>query len=148
VATLRETFKPHATTQRQTKKMTENEIAKQIMDAAFLIHRTLGPGLLETVYEVILARKVSEMGLAVDRQVPVPIRFEGISFDEGFRADLIVGQKVIVEIKSVERLQPVHSKQLLTYLRLTDMRLGVLINFGESLLKNGFKRVVNGLEEL
>ena len=81
--------------------MTENEIAKHIMDAAFLIHRTLGPGLLETVYEVILAKKLSEMGLAVDRQVPVPIRFEGITFDEGFRADLIVSEKVIVELKSV-----------------------------------------------
>ena len=127
--------------------MTENEIAKQIMDAAFLIHRTLGPGLLETVYEVILAKKLAEMGLVVDRQVPVPIRFEGITFDEGFRADLIVSEKVIVELKSVEKMQPVHSKQLLTYLRLTDMRLGLLINFGESLLKNGFKRVVNGLEE-
>jgi GxxExxY protein len=127
--------------------MTENEIAKHIMDAAFLIHRNLGPGLLETVYEVILAKKLSEMGLAVDRQVPVPIRFEGITFDEGFRADLIVSEKVIVELKSVERLQPVHSKQLLTYLRLTDLRLGLLINFGENLLKNGFKRVVNGLAE-
>jgi len=127
--------------------MTENEIAKQIMDAAFLIHRTLGPGLLETVYEVILAKNLTEMGLAVERQVPVPIRFEEITFDEGFRADLIVERKVIVELKSVERVQPVHSKQLLTYLRLTDMRLGLLINFGENLLKNGFKRVVNGLVE-
>jgi GxxExxY protein len=103
--------------------------------------------LLETVYEVILAKKLAEMGLVVDRQVPVPIRFEGITFDEGFRADLIVEKKVIVELKSVEKMQPVHSKQLLTYLRLTDMRLGLLINFGESLLKNGFKRVVNGLEK-
>jgi len=127
--------------------VTENEIAKHIMDAAFHIHRTLGPGLLETVYEVILARKLTEIGLAVERQVPVPIRFEGITFDEGFRADLIVGEKVIVELKSVERVQPVHSKQLLTYLRLTGLRLGLLINFGENLLKNGFKRVVNGLEE-
>ncbi|MGB9441788.1 MAG: GxxExxY protein [Desulfobacterales bacterium] len=127
--------------------MTENEIAKQIMDAAFLIHRSLGPGLLETVYEVILAKKLTEMGLVVQRQVPVPIRYEGITFDEGFRADLIVSEKVIVELKSVEQLQPVHFKQLLTYLRLTDMRLGLLIDFGESLLKNGFKRVVNGLEE-
>ena len=127
--------------------MTENEIAKHIMGAAFLIHRTLGPGLLETVYEVILVKKLSKMGVAVERQVPVPIQFENIKFDEGFRADLIVSEKVIVELKSVERLQPVHSKQLLTYLRLTDMRLGLLINFGENLLKNGFKRVVNGLAE-
>ena len=126
--------------------MTENEIAKQVMDAAFLVHRGLGPGLLETVYEVVLARKLSEAGVAVGRQVPVPIRFEGISFDEGFRADLIVGKKVIIELKSVERLQPVHSKQLLTYLRLTGLRLGLLINFGENLLKDGFKRVVNGLD--
>ena len=127
--------------------MTENEIAKHIMGAAFLIHRTLGPGLLETVYEVILVKKLSKMGVAVERKVPVPIQFENIKFDEGFRADLIVSEKVIVELKSVERLQPVHSKQLLTYLRLTDMRLGLLINFGENLLKNGFKRVVNGLAE-
>ena len=127
--------------------MTENEIAKHIMDAAFVIHRTLGPGLLETVYEVILTKKLSDMGLAVQRQVPVPIQFENIKFDEGFRADLIVEKKVIVELKSVERMQPVHSKQLLTYLRLTGLRLGLVINFGENLLKDGFKRVVNGLDE-
>ena len=127
--------------------MTENEIAKQIMDASFDIHRNLGPGLLETVYEVILTKKLTEMGLGVERQVSVPIRFEGVAFDEGFRADLIVEEKVIVELKSVEHLQPVHAKQLLTYLRLTGLRLGLLINFGESLLKHGFKRVVNGLED-
>jgi len=127
--------------------MTENEIAKQIMDAAFDIHRSLGPGLLETVYEVILAKKLTERGLGVERQVSVPIRFEGFTFDEGFRADLIVEEKVIVELKSVERMQPVHAKQLLTYLRLTGLRLGLLINFGENLLKHGFKRVVNGLED-
>jgi len=127
--------------------MTENEIAKQIMDAAFLIHRNLGPGLFETVYEVILTKKLTEMGLVVERQVSVPIRFEGFIFDEGFRADLIVEEKVIVELKSVERIQPVHAKQLLTYLRLTGLRLGLLINFGESLLKHGFKRVVNGLDD-
>ena len=92
---------------------------------------------------MILAKKLSELELEVKRQVPVPIHFEGITFDEGFRADLIVSEKVIVELKSVERLQPVHLKQLLTYLRLTDMRLGPLINFGENLLRNAFKRVVN-----
>ncbi len=127
--------------------MTENEIAKQVMDAAFLIHKELGPGLLETVYEVVLARKLISMGLSVERQIPVTIRFEGIGFDEGFRADLIVEKKVIIEMKSVERLKPVHSKQLLTYLRLTGCRLGLLINFGENLLKYGFKRVVNGLDD-
>ncbi len=126
--------------------MTENEIANLIMDAAFQIHRELGPGLLESVYEVILARKLTDMGLTVERQVPVPIRFQEIIFEEGFRADLFVEQKVIIELKSVERLQPVHSKQLLTYLRLTGCRLGLLINFGENLMKDGFKRIVNGLE--
>jgi GxxExxY protein len=126
--------------------MTENELANVIMDAAFVIHRELGPGLLESVYEVVLARQLTDRGLVVERQVPVPIRFQGIVFDEGFRADLFVGKKVIIELKSVERLQPVHSKQLLTYLRLTGCRLGLLINFGENLLKDGFKRVVNGLE--
>ncbi|OGT99866.1 MAG: GxxExxY protein [Geobacteraceae bacterium GWB2_52_12] len=126
--------------------MNENEIANMIMDAAFQIHRELGPGLLESVYEIILARKLTDMGLVVERQVPVQIRFQEIVFDEGFRADLFVEQKVIIEIKSVERLQPVHSKQLLTYLRLTGCRLGLLINFGENLLKDGFKRVANGLE--
>ncbi len=126
--------------------MTENEIADKIMDAAFQIHRELGPGLLESVYEVILARKLTDMGLVAERQVPVSIRFQDIVFDEGFRADLIVEQKIIIELKSVERLLPVHSKQLLTYLRLTGCRLGLLINFGENLMKDGFKRIVNGLE--
>jgi GxxExxY protein len=125
--------------------MTENEIADRIMDAAFQIHRELGPGLLESVYEVILAHKVADSGLVVQQQVSVPIRYQGLVFDEGFRADLIVEKRVIIELKSVERLQPVHSKQLLTYLRLADCRLGLLINFGENLLKDGFKRVVNGL---
>ncbi len=125
--------------------MNENEIAKRVLDAAFIIHRELGPGLLETVYEVILAKKLTDMGLAVERQVPVPIRFEGIIFDEGFRADLIVERKVIIELKSVERLALVHSKQLLTYLRLSGCRLGLLINFGEVLLKDGIKRIANGM---
>jgi len=126
--------------------MHENEIAKQVMDAAFDIHRVLGPGLLETVYEAILEKKLQDGGLLVERQLPISIRFENMTFDEGFRADLVVERKVIIELKSVEHLQPVHAKQLLTYLRLTGCRLGLLINFGENLLKNGFKRVVNGLE--
>ncbi len=126
--------------------MNENEIASLVMDKAFLMHRELGPGLLESVYEVVLDRQLTETGLAVERQVPIPIRFQGISFDEGFRADLFVEKKVIIELKSVERLQPVHSKQLLTYLRLTGCRLGLLINFGENLMKDGFKRVANGLD--
>ncbi len=126
--------------------MNENEIASLVMDKAFLMHRELGPGLLESVYEVVLDRQLTETGLAVERQVPIPIRFQGITFDEGFRADLFVEKKVIIELKSVERLQPVHSKQLLTYLRLTGCRLGLLINFGENLMKDGFKRVANGLD--
>ena len=127
--------------------MTENEIANRIMDASFHIHRELGPGLLESVYEVILAKKLTDFGLVVERQIPVVICFEGIKFDEGFRADLVVEKKVIVELKSIDKLQSVHYKQLLTYLRLNDCRLGLLINFGESLLKDGFKRVVNGLND-
>jgi len=116
------------------------------MDASFLIHRELGPGLLESVYETVLARLLSDKGFMVERQAPIKIVFNGITFDEGFRADLLIDGKVIVELKSVEHLQPVHSKQLLTYLRLTGCKLGLLINFGENLLKDGFKRVVNGLE--
>jgi len=126
--------------------VTENEIAAKVMDASFLIHRDLGPGLMESVYEVILAKNLIGMGLTVERQIAVPIHFQGVAFDEGFRADLMVENKLIIELKSVDRLQPVHLKQLLTYLRLTGCRLGLLINFGENLLKDGFKRVANGLE--
>ena len=125
--------------------MTENEIAKQVVNAAYLIHRGLGPGLLETVYEAVLAKKLADLGLHVERQVTVPICFEGMVFNEGFRADLIVERKLIIELKSVEHLAPVHAKQLLTYLRLSHCRLGLLINFGEALLKDGIKRVANGL---
>ena len=125
--------------------MTENEIAKIIVDAAFQIHKSLGPGLLETVYEVVLAHGLKRRGLKVERQVPVAIVFDGIKFDEGFRADLIVEDKVIVELKSVEKVIPVHKKQLLTYLRLTDKKLGLLINFGSELIRDGISRVVNNL---
>jgi GxxExxY protein len=125
--------------------MHENEIAAKVMDASFLIHRELGPGLLESVYETVLAKLLTDKALLVERQVAVPVTFQGLSFDEGFRADLIVEKKLIIELKSVERLQPVHSKQLLTYLRLTGCRLGLLINFGENLLKDGIMRVANGM---
>ena len=125
--------------------MTENEIAKIVVDTAYHIHRRSGPGLLESVYEVILAYALNSRGLKVERQVPVPIVFDGMKFDEGFRADLIVEDKVIVELKSVEKIAPVHKKQLLTYLRLADKRLGLLINFGASLIKDGIFRVANGL---
>ena len=125
--------------------MTENEIAKIVVDAAYHIHRRLGPGLLESVYEVILVNSLSGRGLNVERQKPVPIVFDGRKFDEGFRADLIVEDRVIVEIKSVEKTAPVHKKQLLTYLRLADKRLGLLINFGAALIKDGIFRVANRL---
>jgi GxxExxY protein len=127
--------------------VTENELAKEIVDAAYRIHRTLGPGLLETVYEVVLAHELKNRGLHVVRQQPIPIQYESIKFEEGFRADLIVEDKVMVELKSVESVSPVHKKQLLTYLRLTNRRLGLLINFGEELIRDGITRVVNGLPE-
>ena len=127
--------------------MTENGISKIIVDSAFQIHTKLGPGLLESVYEAVLESVLRQRGLAVQRQVPIPIQFEGLRFDEGFRADLIVEGKVIVELKSVEHTVPVHRKQVITYIRLADKRLGLLINFGEALIKDGITRLVNGLQE-
>ena len=121
-----------------------NEISGIIVDAAFKIHSTLGPGLLETVYEATLEKELLTRGLRVRRQVPVPIHYE-MTFDEGFRADLIVEDCLVVELKSVEQIHPVHTKQLLTYCRLLDYRLGLLINFGAALIKDGIKRVANGL---
>lgn len=132
---------------REEKKMTENDIAKIIVDVCYRIHNGLGPGLLESVYEAVLACELEGSSLRVQRQVAVPIVWEGQKFDEGFRADLIVEDLLIVELKSVEKIAPVHAKQLLTYLRLTDRRLGLLVNFGEALIKDGIKRVVNGLQE-
>ena len=127
--------------------MDENPISQQIVDAAYQIHKTLGPGLLESVYEVVLAYELRKRGLKVDRQLPVPVVYDGICFEEGYRLDLLVEGKVIVEIKSIETVTPVHKKQLLTYLRLLDKRLGLLINFNEELIRNGISRVVNGLED-
>lgn len=127
--------------------MTENEVAKIIVDAAFKIHTQLGPGLLETVYEVLMAHELRKRGLTVARQVPVPIVFDGVRFEEGFRADLIVNDLLIVELKSVETFSAAHGKQLLTYLRLTKLRLGLLINFGAARIKDGIQRVVHNLPE-
>lgn len=124
--------------------MTENEIARKILDAAFLVHSKLGPGLLESVYEVALAHELRKAGLNVVRQRPMPILYDGIRFEEGFRADLLVESKVIVELKSVVAVSPVHGKQVLTQLRLSELKLGLLINFGETHLKNGIKRIING----
>jgi GxxExxY protein len=127
--------------------MTENEVATQIVDVAFKIHTAYGPGLLESVYETIMAYELGKRGLRVQRQQPIAVIHEMIRMELGFRADLIVESKVVVEIKSIEAIAPVHKKQLLTYLRLTDKRLGLLINFNVDLIKNGIARVVNRLEE-
>lgn len=126
----------------------ENSVTKQIVDAAFLIHKALGPGLLESVYEVALFHELAKRGLAVARQVPVTFIYDGHVYDEGFRLDLLVDDCVIVELKSVELVHPVHKKQLLTYLRLSQKRLGLLINFNTALLKDGVVRVVNGLPDV
>jgi GxxExxY protein len=127
--------------------MNENEIAKEIVNAAFKIHTRLGPGLLESVYETVLAYELMNRGLRVVRQQPIPVIYEEVRMDDGFRADLIVEGRVIVELKSLEVIAPVHKKQLLTYLRLSDRRLGLLINFGSELIKDGITRVVNNLAE-
>ena len=127
--------------------MDENEIGKHVVDTAIQIHRETGPGLLETVYETILSNQLQIRGLEVKRQVSIPIEYRNLRFDEGFRADLLIENKVIVELKCVEKLNNAHYKQLLTYLRLTGMHLGFLLNFSESLMKNGIHRTVNNLAE-
>ncbi len=127
--------------------MTENEIGTIVVDAAIQVHRALGPGLLESVYEVILAHELQQRGLRVERQVVVPIEYQGIHFNEGFRADIIVNNKVVLELKSVEHVTLAHKKQIQTYLRLTTCKLGYLLNFGDALMKSGITRAVNGLEE-
>ena len=114
------------------------------MTAAFSVHSKLGPGLLESVYEIVLAYELKKKGLTAERQKPMPIMYDNIRFDEAFRSDVVVNGKVIAELKSVEALLPVHAKQLLTQLRLSGLKLGLLINFGEAHLKNGIKRVING----
>ena len=124
--------------------MNENEISKKILDAAFLVQTKLGPGLLESVYEVVLAHELRKGGLVAERQKSMPITYDGILFEEGYRADLLVAAKVIVELKSITALSAVHAKQVLTQLRLSGLKLGLLINFVESHLKNGIKRIING----
>ena len=125
--------------------MTENEIGRIVVDSAIQLHRELGSGLLESVYEVLLAHELESRGLALSRQVSIPITYKGIQFEEGFRADIIIEDKVILELKSVESTQKVHKKQVLTYLKLTNMKLGFLLNFGEALMVDGIGRVVNDL---
>jgi GxxExxY protein len=125
--------------------MNENEIATIIVDAAYTIHQRLGPRLMESVYESTIAYELDKRGLAVRRQQALPVIYETVRMNMGFRADLIVNEKVIVEIKSIETVAPVHRKQLLTYLRLANKRLGLLINFNVELIKEGITRVVNKL---
>lgn len=127
--------------------MHENDIGTLILNIAIEVHRELGPGLLESVYEVVWAKELELRGLKVERQVPVPIRYKNLSFTEGFRADLIVEGKVLIELKSVERITAAHKKQTQTYLRRTGLKLGYLLNFGEAVLKDGITRCVNGLED-
>ena len=125
----------------------ENKIARLVVDAAYHVHTKLGPGLFESVYETVLAHEIEKRGLKIERQVSIPIQYDGLAFDEGFRADMVVEDSVILELKSVESVALVHKKQLLTYLRLSDKRLGLLLNFGAPLIKKGIFRVVNKLEE-
>lgn len=124
-----------------------NEISRIIVDTALDVHRRLGPGLLESVYQAVLLHELVKRGLRVEKEVAVPVLWDDMKLDVGFRADLIVEDSVILELKSVDAVAPVHKKQLLTYLRLADKRLGLLINFGEELIRNGITRVVNGLQE-
>ena len=127
--------------------MTENEITGAIVDAAYRVHTRLGPGLLESVYEAVLAYELEQRGLRVERQVPIPITYEDLRFDVGFRADMRVEGRVIVELKSVERTLPVHKKQVLTYVRLAGLHVGLLLNFGAARIKDGITRLVHQLPE-
>ncbi|MCE1167712.1 MAG: GxxExxY protein [Sphingobacteriia bacterium] len=125
--------------------MTENDISKIIVNTAYDIHFQLGPGLLESVYEEIMFFELTKQGLNVERQKAIPVVWDELKMGLGFRADLIVENKVIIELKSVEQIAPVHPKQLLTYLKITGLKLGLLINFNEKLIKDGITRIVNNL---
>jgi GxxExxY protein len=124
-----------------------NEISGLIVDAAFRVHVAVGPGLFESVYEALMEHEVKKLGLRVERQVMVPLEYEGLRFDEAFRADMIVAERIIVELKSVVEVHPIYKKQLLTYLKLTGLSLGLLINFGADRIKDGVFRVANQLKE-
>ena len=129
------------------KRLDENAIAREIVDTAFHVHVDLGPGLLESAYEAVLAKRLEKRGLRIERQKPIPLRIDGIFLDEGFRIDLLVNDLVLIELKAVEQSNPVYKRQLRTYLRLSGKRLGLLINFGTELFRDGVARVVLGLEE-
>ncbi len=125
--------------------MTENELSRIVVDVAYHVHFRLGPGLMESVYEEIMCHELRKRGLLVERQKPVPVYWDDLKMDIGFRADLVIDNKLIIELKSVEELNAVHFKQLLTYLKVSDMKLGLLINFNEQRIRDGISRVVNGL---
>ena len=125
--------------------MDENAIAREIVDAAYTVHKELGPGLLESVYETALCHELLERKLLISRQHSIPVMYKKLQLLDAFRADILVGDKVIIELKSIETVLPVHKKQLITYLKLSGCRLGLLINFGADLIKNGITRIVNGL---
>ena len=127
--------------------MLENKITEQIIDAAIKVHKTLGPGLLESVYEACLYSEIFRTGLYIERQKPIPVVYKDVKLDCGFRADLVVERKVLVEVKSVEALSEVHFMQALTHLRLLDLRVGLLMNFNVIRLKEGLKRIVNNFQE-
>ncbi|MDR2862531.1 MAG: GxxExxY protein [Puniceicoccales bacterium] len=122
----------------------KEELARIVVDCGFRLHQELGPGLLESVYEIVLAKMLTQNGLQVSRQKPIPINVLGLDLDEGFRADLLINDTLLIELKSVEKLSPIHSKQLLTYLRLMKLPLGLLLNFGSETFKEGVKRILNG----
>src|SRR5206468_2560777 len=124
--------------------MTYNDLSAIIIEAAIDIHRRLGPGLLESVYQTILAHELIKRGLRVEKEVPIPLVWDNLRFEVGFRADLIVNDLILVELKSIEEIAPVHQKQVLTYLRITGKKLGLLMNFGEETLKDGIRRIING----
>ena len=145
LAPLREKNKKINSNKTNNNMMTENELSKIIVNTAFQIHSKLGPGLLESVYEEIMFYELQKQGLKVERQKGIPVFWDDLKMDIGFRADLIVEKKVIIEIKSVETIAAVHPKQLLTYLKIAGVKLGLLINFNEVLIKNGITRIVNNL---
>ena len=124
--------------------MNENEISKIVIDCAIKVHKILGPGLLESVYRDVLSYELNKAGLSVEVEIDIPVIYEHIKFNTGFRADIIVENKVILELKSVRKLEDIHFKQTLTYLKLSGLKLGLVINFNEVLLKNGLKRIING----
>lgn len=125
--------------------MGENEIGERIIRGAIRVHSTLGPGLLESAYEACLVYELGKQGVAVARQVALPVRYNDVEIDAGYRLDLLVGKKVVVEIKAIERLAPIHTAQILSYLRLSGYKLGYVLNFNVTQMKQGIKRVVNGL---